>query len=66
METYRQILSFFTTINITAEELYEEGKAQLDNFMPLVGLIFQPPCADNYANYASFVNYSHFSKEFQN
>lgn len=40
METYSQILSFFTTINITAEELYKEGKAQLDNFMPLVSLIF--------------------------
>lgn len=43
METYRQILSFFTTINITAEELYREGNTQLDNFMPLVGLIFQLP-----------------------
>lgn len=35
-ETYRMILSYFTTTDITPEEIYEEGVEQLNIFMPQV------------------------------
>ncbi|EDO31412.1 predicted protein [Nematostella vectensis] len=31
-QTYRMILSYFTTTDISPEEIYEEGKKQLDSF----------------------------------
>ena len=39
-QTYRMILSYFTTTDITPEEIYKEGIAQLKIFMPQVALIF--------------------------
>ena len=38
--TYSMMLSYFTTINISAEDIYEEGRKQLKTFMPQVGLLF--------------------------
>ncbi|EDO47486.1 predicted protein [Nematostella vectensis] len=35
-QTYRRILSFFTTTDISPEEIYYEGKQQLEIFMPQV------------------------------
>ena len=35
-ETYRMILSYFTTTDITPEEIYKEGIKQLNTFMPQV------------------------------
>ncbi|XP_031556875.1 uncharacterized protein LOC116293574 [Actinia tenebrosa] len=35
-KTYKTILSFFTTSDITPEQVYEEGVKQLDIFMPQV------------------------------
>ena len=38
-ETYRMILSYFTTTAITPEEIYKEGINQLNSLMPQVKLI---------------------------
>lgn len=39
-ETYRMILSYFTTTSITPEDVYREGVKQLNNLMPQVELIY--------------------------
>ena len=36
-ETYKKILSYFTTTDISAEQIYEEGRRQLDYFYSEVG-----------------------------
>ena len=38
-ETYRMILSYFTTTSITPEDVYQEGVKQLNNLMPQVKYI---------------------------
>lgn len=38
-ETYSMILSYFTTTEITPEEIYKQGKNQLNSLMPQVKLI---------------------------
>ena len=37
-KTYSMILSYFTTTNISAETIYQEGRKQLKTLMPKVGL----------------------------
>ena len=35
-DTYKVILSYFTTFNITPEEIYNKGQEQVDLFIPKV------------------------------
>jgi len=39
-ETYRMILSYFTTFDISPEEIDQEGNKQLNVYMPQVGFCF--------------------------
>ena len=41
-ETYRMILSYFTTFDISPQRIYEEGIQQLNVFMPKVKVITLP------------------------
>ena len=39
-ETYRMILSYFTTFDTTPEDINQEGNKQLNTYMPQVGFCF--------------------------
>lgn len=39
-ETYRMILSYFTTYDISPDDIYKEGNKQLNIYMPQVGFCF--------------------------